>query len=212
MENVSENLFNTIVGTLRSNVSYDFLKKSKTQSGNTQLAERDIIRVVREILQMLELTFTEASSQQPYDFRIRLPGYETFQPTEEQIRNGDIFVEEQMAMLLLEVKKTDSNTIYFNDTCPNKLVNYLIIYTGKIFKTKPEILPAIYSINGSEIIATSPWLLDFKGDIDALREKYRETEGIMTVYPRPTYKANMETIFREKYDTSKIAKLDQLPV
>ncbi len=71
MENVSE-IYSILVGTLRSNVSYDFLKKSKTQSGNTQLAERDIIRVVREILQMLELTFTEASSQQPYDFRIRL--------------------------------------------------------------------------------------------------------------------------------------------
>ena len=126
------------------------------------------------------------------------------------IRNGKIYVGEEIAMLLLEVKKTDSNCIYFNDTCPSSQANYIIISTGKIYSSakRPELLPAVYGINGSDIIASSPWLLDFKRDIDALKEKYRETEGIMTVYPRPTYKANMDIIFKEHYETAKIAKLD----
>ena len=206
----SEVLFKTILEKVRNRVTYDFLKSLKVKSGNTQSSERDIISVIRDTINWLGLTFSEAGSQQPYDFRIRLPGHETFSPTEEDIRNGKIYVGEEIAMLLLEVKKTDSNCIYFNDTCPSSQTNYIIISTGKIYSSakRPELLPAVYGINGSDIIASSPWLLDFKRDIDALKEKYRETEGIMTVYPRPTYKANMDIIFKEHYETAKIAKLD----
>lgn len=199
-------LFNTILQKVRDNVSYTFIKNLKTKRGDTQAVERDIIQVIREVISGFGLTFKEAGSQQPYDFRICLPGHEEFAPTEEQIRKHKLMDGDELGMLLLEVKKTDSNTVYFNDTCPGSHVSYLMIHTGKVFARREEILPAVYGINGGDIISSSPWLLDFKRDIDALKEKYKETAGLMTVYPRPTYKANMELLFKQQYEIAKICK------
>ena len=71
------------------------LSSIKTKSGDTQVSERAIIEAFRNIFNSLSLSYEEASSQQSKDFR----------------NIGNIG-------LTIEVKKTDSGMVYFNDTCP----------------------------------------------------------------------------------------------
>lgn len=46
---------------------------------------------------------------------------------------------------------------------------------------------------------TSPWIEDYINEISALKDKYargankKQLEGIMEVYPRPTFKANISS-------------------
>jgi len=70
---------------------------------------------MREIFDSMELSYEEAGSQQSKDFR----------------NVGGIG-------LNIEIKKTDNPIIYFNDTCPNKDIFYVIFFTGKEYKRKPE--------------------------------------------------------------------------
>ncbi len=129
---------------------------------------------MREILQDMNLKFKEAGSQQPYDFRIEISKNET---------------------LLLELKKTGSFIVYLNDTLPKYDTYYIIIYTGKIFKTKnkKEILPQILSLNGKEIVDSSKeWVYEFQRELENIKQKYKNKSGFISVYPRPTYKFNIE--------------------
>ena len=169
-------LFNRITSKLGEVVSVDFIKSTKTEKGNTQVSERVVIEKIREVLTSLELTFDEAGSQQSKDFQ----------------NVGGIG-------LNIEIKKTDSPVIYFNDTCPTKDIYYVIFFTGKEYKRTPEknIPPTLLYINGEEFIQDSPWIADFEAELSALKDKYARGEnkkklsGIMEVYPRPTYKANI---------------------
>lgn len=157
-------------------VSIDFIKSTKTEKGNTQVSERAVIEKIREVLTLLELTFEEAGSQQSKDFQ----------------NVGGIG-------LNIEIKKTDNPVIYFNDTCPTKDIYYVILFTGKEYKRTPEknIPPTLLYINGEEFIQDSPWIADFDAELTALKDKYargankKKLSGIMEVYPRPTYKANI---------------------
>ena len=157
-------------------VSIDFIKSTKTEKGNTQVSERAVIEKIREVLTSLELTFEEAGSQQSKDFQ----------------NVGGIG-------LNIEIKKTDNPVIYFNDTCPTKDIYYVILFTGKEYKRTPEknIPPTLLYINGEEFIQDSPWIADFDAELTALKDKYargankKKLSGIMEVYPRPTYKANI---------------------
>ena len=157
-------------------VSIDFIKSTKTEKGNTQVSERAVIEKIREVLTLLELTFEEAGSQQSKDFQ----------------NVGGIG-------LNIEIKKTDNPVIYFNDTCPTKDIYYVILFTGKEYKRTPEknIPPTLLYINGEEFIQDSPWIADFDVELTALKDKYargankKKFSGIMEVYPRPTYKANI---------------------
>ena len=118
----------------------------QTRKGNTQVSERICIEMIRKVLDEMKLRYTEASSQQPYDFRIRMPGYEDFNPSEDDIRNHRLTVSPEdptMKMLLLEIKKTDTNTIYFNDTCPSSVVEYIVFRTGKRVKKRIFLKPSI---------------------------------------------------------------------
>jgi len=99
----------------------------------------------------------------------------------------------------LEIKKTDNIVIYFNDTCPSKDIYYVIFFTGKEYKRTPDknILPKLLYINGYEFVKDSPWIATYIDELTALKDKYargpnkKNLAGIMEVYPRPTFKANI---------------------
>ena len=169
-------LFDTIKVKVSEVVNEEFIKSTKTEKGNTQVSERVVIEKIREVLKMLELTFQEAGSQQSKDFR----------------NVGGIGLD-------IEIKKTDNPVIYFNDTCPSKDIYYIVLFTGKEYKRTPEKnIPAkLLFINGEEFIHDSPWIHEYIEQLTILKDKYARGEnkknlaGIMEVYPRPTFKANI---------------------
>lgn len=172
-----KDLFGKISSLLSEEISKDFIKSTKTKKGNTQVSERLVIEKIRDILlDKMKLTFDEAGSQQSKDFR----------------NVGGIGLD-------IEIKKTDSHTVYFNDTCPNENIWYVILFTGKEYKRTPEknIPPQLLYLNGEEFIRDSPWIHDYIHEITLLKNKYARGEekkllsGIMEVYPRPTFKANI---------------------
>jgi len=169
-------LFEKIQVKVSEVVNEEFIKSTKTEKGNTQISERVVIEKIREVLKMLELTFQEAGSQQSKDFR----------------NVGGIGLD-------IEIKKTDNPVIYFNDTCPSKDIYYIVLFTGKEYKRTPEKnIPAkLLFINGEEFIQDSPWIHEYIEQLTILKDKYARGEnkknlaGIMEVYPRPTFKANI---------------------
>ena len=176
-----EIVFNAIFKLLKHNFNIDDLKKLKTKKGNTQNSERSYIKIIKTILNDMGLTFKEAGTQQSKDFRIR-------------IKNNLI--------LHMECKKTDKFKIYFNDTCPTKDIYYIIIFTGKEYKRKSSIKPQIIRVNGDVFFKKSPWVEDYKKDIEYLKDKWGRGEnakklcGPMSVYPRPTYKTDIRFLLK----------------
>jgi hypothetical protein len=174
-------LFGRVTNKLDEVVNEDFIKSTKTEKGNTQISERVVIEKIREVLLSLEITFEEAGSQQSKDFR----------------NVGGIG-------LNIEIKKTDNPVIYFNDTCPTKDIYYVVFFTGKEYKRTPEknILPKLLYINGEEFIKDSPWIHEYIEQLTILKDKYARGEnkkrlaGIMEVYPRPTFKANISKFLK----------------
>lgn len=174
-------LFDTIKVKVSEVVNEEFIKSTKTEKGNTQVSERVVIEKIREVLTTLGLTFKEAGSQQSKDFR----------------DVGGIGLD-------IEIKKTDSPVIYFNDTCPSKDIYYIVLFTGKEYKRTPEKnIPAkLLFINGEEFIQDSPWIHGYIEELTILKDKYARGEnkknlaGIMEVYPRPTFKANISKFLK----------------
>jgi len=188
MNSEHQALFNRITKELDEQVGEEFIKSTKTEKGNTQVSERVVIEKIRVILTGMELSFEEAGSQQSKDFR----------------NVGGIG-------LNIEIKKTDNPVVYFNDTCPNKDIWYIIFFTGKEYKRKPENnIPAkLLYINGEEFIKDSPWLDEYIQEITALKDKYargaakKQLAGIMEVYPRPTFKGNISKFLRISEEVEK---------
>jgi len=157
----------------------DILESLKTESGNTQEVERKYILIIKKILNDLNFSYEEAGSQQSKDFR--------------NINNRGINI---------EVKKTDSFNIFCNDTCPDETIEYLIIYTGKKYKSekKKDIHPQIIFINGDEIVKKSPWIKEFKIKLENMKDEYcrgtnkKSLDGILRTYIRPTYQFNIKTL------------------
>lgn len=192
MNSKQTQLFNQILNSVRYEFKNYNIKNLKTKKGNTQLMERTYIEIIRDILHNNNLIFEEAGSQQPYDFRIKMDDNTT---------------------MLLEAKKTDTQIVYFNDTCPCINAYYIIIYTGKTYKTNPKnnILPCIFGVNGYELIKDDlDWLNDYKKEISILKEKYKNCGKNMFVFPRPTYKANIRFLFDKYYDEAKIEFLENV--
>lgn len=186
MNIIQTKVFNSILNSVRNEIKKYNINSFKTKKGNTQLTERTYIEFIREILVKENYTFKEAGTQQPYDFRIEM---------------------EDNSTLLLEIKKTDTNIVYFNDTCPSVNAYYIIIYTGKQYKskTKMNILPCVFGINGNDFINDDfEWLEQFKRELVELKEKYKFIGKNMSVYPRPTYKSNIQFLIDKYYDESKI--------
>ena len=101
-KNVRKIFINMIINELKSKYKcYD-----KTNNGNTQQAERTIISQIKNVLDDMGVIYTMASSQQPYDFRVLLP-----------------------VPCLIEVKKSDGKSPYFNDTLPVHYGDYIMIST-----------------------------------------------------------------------------------
>lgn len=180
--NPKTTLFKIICDELYNIIDNNFLLSIKTEKGNTQSSERVVISRVKQVLEKLNLTYEEAGSQQSKDFR----------------NVGGIGLD-------IEIKKTDSNHVYFNDTCPTKNINYIIFFTGKTNKRKRDndIKPQLLFINGQEFIKDSPWIDEYCREIDSLKNKYARGEnkkrlsGVMEVYPRPTFKANITSFLNK---------------
>ena len=118
----------------KQNIDYN---KFKTINGNTQNSERISINIVKQCLDNLNYSYTEAHSQGSKDFR--------------NICNIG---------LNIEVKKTDKYKIMFNDTLPSPNIYYIIMFTGKNFKhkrnknIKPQIIFILYRFFLLRIFAT----------------------------------------------------------
>jgi len=177
-------LFEQIHNLCSNKLTPEFIETTKTFKGNTQNSERVVISKIREVLDELTLTYTEAGSQQSKDFR----------------NVGGIG-------LNIEVKKTDSPTIYFNDTCPSSDIYYIVIFTGN------NHFPAqVLYLNGSEFLSGCDWIHEYIAELTALKDKYARGEnkkklnGIMSVYPRPTFKANISELLCFKKPAIKLPK------
>ena len=166
-------LFDKIFALAKTVITKEKLVALTTKNGDTQASERTSIPLIKSVLNQLGLTYTEAGSQQSKDFR----------------NVGGIGLD-------IEVKKTDGNTVTFNDTCPNKDIWYLILFTGKE-NTRTSIPPGVLGMNGTEFMDDSEWVSDYQREIDAIKDKYCRGEGKkalsgkMSVYVRPTYRANI---------------------
>ena len=178
MEDPKDTLFNQIREQCAQKITSDWIVTTRTSRGNTQTSERMVIQKIKDVLNELGLTFEEAGSQQSKDFR----------------NVGGIGLD-------IEVKKTDNTVIYFNDTCPSSEIYYIVIFTGKTYK-RPSAnkTPAqVLYLNGSEFLTDSDWLDGFIAELTALKDKYARGEnkkklsGIMSVYPRPTFKADISS-------------------
>ena len=172
----AKQLFQKITNELSKHITQEFIMTTRTEKGNTQACERIVIQKICEVLDAMELSYKQAGSQQSKDFR----------------NVGDIDLD-------IEVKKTDNMKVFFNDTCPSEKIFYVIFFTGKEYKKTPEknIPGKLLFMNGEEFVKDSPWIEDYIRDITALKDKYGRGEnkkllkGIMEVYPRPTFKADI---------------------
>ena len=90
-------------------------------------------------------------------------------------------------------KKSDTTKIMLNDTLPVADTEYLIIYTKK---------PQLVFVNGAFFPQSSPWVHDYLDEINRLRDKYcrgekrKELCGVMEVYARPTFKADISGLIQ----------------
>ena len=155
----------------------NYLKELKTVNGNTQKIERTYIDDLEKIFSELDLTYNKANSQGSKDFQ--------------NINDTG---------LNIEVKKTDSFNIMCNDTCPNKDIEYLIIFTGKEYKKLKNIEPQIIFINGADIIKQSDWIEEFKIELENFKDKWcrgenkKNLKGILNTYIRPTYQFDIKDL------------------
>jgi len=183
-------VFKIICDKLRD-LDLNEIKGIKTQNGNTQNSERITIEIIKNILDKLKFSYTEAGSQQSKDFR--------------NILNIG---------LNIEVKKTDGFNIFFNDTCPSPDIYYIIIFTGKSIgrgKNKKNIKPQFIFINGYDLIKDDIYLLYGKGglkeDMEHMKNKWgRKGAGgnackfkHMGCYPRPTYQSDIKYLLDSHY-------------
>ena len=65
-----------------------------------------------------------------------------------------------------------------------------------------NIPPQILYMNGSEFLKDCDWLEMFQRELDILKDKYargenkKELKGLLSVYPRPTYKGDISNYLK----------------
>jgi len=170
---IKKRVLSDIKDMVKKEMTLQYLSSIKTEKGNTQNAERNYIKKMKDILDNLGYSYKEASSQQPKDFR--------------NIQNIGLDI---------EMKKTDSFNVYFNDTLPTKDTEYIILYTGgKKYKAQTIHVNGLYFIDSSK-----DWIYDYIREIEVIKNKYcrgpyaKKLSGCMSVYCRPTYKATIKDI------------------
>ena len=180
-------IFKIICDKLRD-LDLNEIKGIKTQNGNTQNSERITIEIIKNILDKLNFSYTEAGSQQSKDFR--------------NILNIG---------LNIEVKKTDGFNIFFNDTCPSPDIYYIIIFTDKKYKKRKNLKPQFIFINGYDLIKDDIYLLygkdGLKEGMEYMKDKWgrKGTGGNackfkhMGCYPRPTYQSDIKYLLDSDY-------------
>ena len=170
-----DQLFGIIKEKLKEKTTIENIRNTKTNNGDTQISERKTIRSVKMVLDDLGLSYTQAGSQQSKDFR----------------NVGGIG-------LNIEIKKTDSDRIKFNDTPPSKDIYYIIFHPGKTYKRKKNIPPQIIAVNGSYFIDSSPWitsqylpLVNILKDLFGRGSNAKNLPGVMSAYARPNMDAKI---------------------
>jgi hypothetical protein len=173
-----DELMNKIKTVLDSKMNDEKFAKLKTKNGKTQNSEDSCVKIIQSVLDEMKLSYEKASSQQPKDFR----------------DVGKIGLD-------IEVKKTDGNTIRFNDTCPDEDIYYIVIYTGKVYKTKQEKKGKVLVLNGSYFLEnTESWLPIYKKDITRLKDGYgrgdnkKRLKCRLSVYARPNYSGDISDL------------------
>lgn len=162
-----QELFNIIQKECKSRLTIEWIMSVKTIDGNTQSGEQKVINKIIEILDDMNISYIRAGSQQPKDFR----------------NIGKIGLD-------IEIKKTNNTKIYFNDTCPSSDIYYIILHTSKKY-------PQVLYLNGSEFFEDCSWINEYQRELNILKDKYARGEnkkklsGVISVYPRPTYTADI---------------------
>lgn len=166
-----------------------------TIHGKTQKSESSIIHMIKEIFIEHDIPFTQASSQQPYDFRIPMKGYQDCQPSEQDIRNKNIVVGNDYKTLLLEIKKTESNKVMCNDTLPTPFVFYIIIRKKK----NTKILLTCSHIQGTRgNIENNPEREKYIEEIHTLRTKCKQLKGDISMFPRCNFAWYIGGLYTDK--------------
>jgi hypothetical protein len=174
-------LFEKITEICQNQITRDFLESLKTQNGNTQSCERQVIEKIKGILDSESIPYKQAGSQQSKDFR-EVGGVEVG--------------------LNIEIKKTDSTRIMCNDTCPSSDIYYIILMTGAKTSKFP---PQLVFLNGAEIIQDSPWVAEYQREINEIKDKWcrgdckKALTGPLEVYCRPNYSFILDS-FAKKSD------------
>ena len=173
--NQKQILFCLIIDELKRRTTLEQMTRMRTKSGQTQNSEKPSIKLVKDVLDSMGLSYKQAGSQQSKDFR----------------NIGGIG-------LNIEVKKTDSGNVKFNDTCPSEDIYYIIFFTGKKLKRSPSIPPRIICINGEELVRTAEeWLRKAQRIYKCFLDEYgrgenaRNLPGFLRCYPRMNYSGNI---------------------
>ena len=80
--------------------------------------------------------------------------------------------------LNIEIKKTDSNHIMCNDTCPNE--KYLLYNFND---WKHAISPQLVFLNGLDIIRDSSWKAEYQKEINEIKDKWCRGETKEAITP-----------------------------
>ena len=73
------------------------------------------------------------------------------------------------------------------------------IWSKKKVKFEKNIPPQLCFLNGSQFLVDAPWIADYIAELTILKDKYargsnkKQLPGIMSVYPRPTFKADISS-------------------
>lgn len=182
---LKKKIFSKIRCCVIQKMDENIINSLKTCNGDTQKTERKSISYIKECIDSLNYSYEGAGSQQSKDFR-------------NICQIG----------LHIEVKKTDSRSVFFNDTLPSSDIFYIILFTGTDYKKKTNIPPKIIFINGYELCKKDLYLLvDYKKDMEYMKNKWARKGQSgnakkfkhFSVYPRPTYKTDISYLLDSEY-------------
>jgi len=157
VELTHENIIPTVVAYIKKEFTHDILYSLQCTNGNTQDRENKYKSIIRDILGVLQIQYDEASSQQPYDFRLHFGGITYW----------------------VEIKKLDNTCSKLNDTYPKEESHYIFLYTAKNKLHTPGVL----YVRGTDF-PDRAWVNKRKHMIDFFRKSSKSPSTKSSVYPR----------------------------